>query len=375
MNKLETFKINFILYSTERTGGTRVILNYANELSSRGNEVSLTTIYHDPWFNLNSDVSVVAKKTKLSLYHFYASTLFLNKFGKTSISTEFSLLKKLLLMSPSSDINVATFFPTAYVSSWLAHKATPFYILMHDPDYFVKESIQKKFYNDTLFLPVNKVVNSTWLQKRVYDKTKEKCFMMNTGAVDTKIFKPVYDGSHKENEIHVVALGKGGSKNPKFIVNAVKEVKKRNPAINIFLHFFGHRLPKDIRLDSFIIFHKDLSDDKLAELYAMADIQVTTSTAESFPIPPLEAMACGCTVITTPYGLEDYAIDGSNCLIVRPDAVQELVKQLEKLIFDPVLRKKLREEGFKTVRRFSYESQAVTLENLFRSESVSHALK
>ncbi|MEM0135915.1 MAG: glycosyltransferase family 4 protein [Thermoplasmatales archaeon] len=363
-------KINFILYSTERTGGTKTILNYANELSRRGNEVSLTTLYHDPWFKLNSEVNVISKRTKISLSLFYASTLLLSRLGKTSLSAEVSLLEKLAVMSPISDINVATFFPTAYVSSWLAHKATPFYFIWHDPDYFATEPIQKKFYNDTLFLPVNKIVNSTWLQKRVYDKTKEKCFLMNTGAVDSEIFKPSPSRGERENEIHIVALGKGGFKNSKLIMDAVKEVRLKNPTINIFLHFFGHRLPKDLRMDTFTIFHKDLSDDKLAELFSMADIQITASTAESFPLPPLEAMASGCTVITTPYGTEDYAIDGSNCLIVRPDDVQDLVRQLEKLIFDPVLRKKLSDEGLKTVRRFSYRDQAVILENLFRSESI-----
>ncbi|MEM3859587.1 MAG: hypothetical protein QW478_09320 [Candidatus Micrarchaeaceae archaeon] len=110
---METSKINFILYSAERTDGTRTVLNYANELSRRGNEVSLTTLYHDPWFKMNSLVNGISKRTKISLSLFYASTLLLNKFGKTSLSAEVSLLEKLAVMSPISDINVATFFPNS----------------------------------------------------------------------------------------------------------------------------------------------------------------------------------------------------------------------------------------------------------------------
>lgn len=367
---METMKINFILYSTERTGGTRVILNYANELSELGHEVSITALYHDPWFKLNEDVTVISRKTKISLYYFYISTFVLNRRGKTSLGSEFALLRKLANMTPNVDINVASYFPTAYVASWLSDKSTPFYILMHDPEYFAKEPFQKKFYNDTLHLPVNKIVNSTWLQERVYLKTNEMFPVVNTGSVDLELFKPSSSSGteEKQNEIHIVSLGKGGFKNPKFIRDAVEIVRSRNVDIKIYLHFFGHRLPGDIQLDKLTVFHKDLTDAGLSELYSNSDIQVTTSTAESFPIPPLEAMACGCAVITTPYGTEDYTVDGQNCLTVRPNDVDDLVNKLEQLILNPSLRKKLIIEGFKTVRRFDYKTQAKTLERLFKSK-------
>ena len=365
---METLKINFILYSTERTGGTRTILNYANELSDLGHEVSITALYHDPWLKLNESVNIVAKKTKLNLYRFYASTILLNKVGKTSLGSEFTLLRKLAIMTPKAEINVATYFPTAYVASWLRESATPFYLLMHDPDYFAKEPLQKRFYNDTLFLPVNKIVNSTWLKDRIYHKTNINCPVMNMGAVDLELFKPSEgkEMGSDQGEIHVVSLGKGGFKNLKFIWEAIEIVRKQNPNIKIYLHFFGHSPPSGVKLDSLTIFHKDLTDYDLAKLYSRSDIQVTSSIAESFPLPPLEAMSSGCAVITTPYGTEDYAKDGLNCLIVQPYDVNELVNQLERLILDPVLRRKIREEGLKTVRKFNYREQAKTLEGLLK---------
>ena len=79
-------------------------------------------------------------------------------------------------------------------------------------------------------------------------------------------------------------------------------------------------------------------------------------------------MACGCSVITTPYGTEDYAIDNVNCLIVRPDDVSDLVSKIELLIFDPSLQKKLKTEGLKTSMRFSYAKQSKDLEAYFKSK-------
>ena len=63
----------------------------------------------------------------------------------------------------------------------------------------------------------------------------------------------------------------------------------------------------------------------LAELYSSADIFLFTSYAESFGLPPLEAMACGTTVVTTDCkGNRDYAIGEYNCLI-RPQVTLALL--------------------------------------------------
>ncbi len=366
---METLNINFILFSTERTGGTRTILNYANELNHLGHEITLTTLYHDPWFKLNEGILVYSKRTKMTLYHFYGSMLINKKLKKTSLFNELPLLRKLTYMAPKADINVATYPPTAYVASWLKNKSVPFYFMMHDPEIFAVDPIQQRFYGDTLFLPINKIVNSSWLRDRVYAKTGIEYPMVNMGAIDLELFKPpsVESKNDKSGEIHIVALGKGGFKNPKFLMDAIKTVRIRNPSTKIVLHFFGHRLPDNIDLDANTIFHKDITDKELAQLYSNCDIQVTTSTAESFPLPPLEAMASGCAVITTPFGTEDYAINGLNCLTVHPNDTAELVEKLEQLIHDPFLRKKLIEEGLKTVKRFNYSDQAKTLVELFKS--------
>ena len=46
----------------------------------------------------------------------------------------------------------------------------------------------------------------------------------------------------------------------------------------------------------------DLTDDKLACAYSGAEALVFPSLYEGFGMPVIEAMACGCPVITTRYG-------------------------------------------------------------------------
>lgn len=41
---METYKINFLMLGLDRTGGVRVLFNFANELYKLGHDVSITTL-------------------------------------------------------------------------------------------------------------------------------------------------------------------------------------------------------------------------------------------------------------------------------------------------------------------------------------------
>ena len=133
------------------------------------------------------------------------------------------------------------------------------------------------------------------------------------------------------------------------------------------MHYFGSSPPSTIPFDNKLtIFHKNLTDDQLANLYCNSDIQITFSTAESFPLPPIESMACGCSVITTPFGTEDYALDEENALIVEPGNLEMLTNKIKTLIENEQLRTKLIENGIKTASLYYYSKQTKILEVEFK---------
>jgi hypothetical protein len=92
-------------------------------------------------------------------------------------------------------------------------------------------------------------------------------------------------------------------------------------------------------------FHGALGHDDLSRLYAESDIVLCPSWYESFPLPPIEAMACGTSVITTPYGTEGYAIDGHTAIVARPRVVSDFVVALDGLVRLPELRQRLARNG------------------------------
>jgi glycosyltransferase involved in cell wall biosynthesis len=96
-------------------------------------------------------------------------------------------------------------------------------------------------------------------------------------------------------------------------------------------------------------------------------VLVSASWYESFPLPPLEAMACGLPVITTPYGTEDYAFDGVNAIVVPPQDPKVLAEAIIRLLDDKDLREKLSKEGLNTAKKFTWDKTTDKVEELFKN--------
>lgn len=120
----------------------------------------------------------------------------------------------------------------------------------------------------------------------------------------------------------------------------------------------------------FLVSHDDLSafdtqgmstiipknDTEIANIYKSSDIFISTSWWEGFGLPPIEAMGCGCSVITSDSGgVNEYAVPNVNCLMYTPKKVAELVQCLNILIADEQMRLKLSLAGQEVAKVFNWE--------------------
>lgn len=104
----------------------------------------------------------------------------------------------------------------------------------------------------------------------------------------------------------------------------------------------------------------------LGDIYRQARIYVCASEYETFPLPPLEAMACGTPVITTPNaGVLAYGVDQENCLFFLPGDTHDLAEKIMTLLQDPILYRKLQENGYHTARRFKWSQIIPQLKNYY----------
>jgi glycosyltransferase involved in cell wall biosynthesis len=97
-------------------------------------------------------------------------------------------------------------------------------------------------------------------------------------------------------------------------------------------------------------------DDVVPYLQAM-DIYVLPSLTETSSLSTMEAMACGCAVVSTPVGyVKDYIVEGYNGMFFPQTEAYLLSRKLEKLVEEPELIRKLGDNARKTiVAEYSWE--------------------
>lgn len=115
-----------------------------------------------------------------------------------------------------------------------------------------------------------------------------------------------------------------------------------------------------------------VTDAELRALYEHADGFVHPTYYEGFGLPPLEAMTCGCPVVTS-----DAAslpeVCGDAALYFDPHDPADIAAKVHQLIGDAPLRQALRERGFARVQQFTWRRCAEGL--LQQAEAVSVRLR
>jgi glycosyltransferase involved in cell wall biosynthesis len=100
-----------------------------------------------------------------------------------------------------------------------------------------------------------------------------------------------------------------------------------------------------------------ISNDDLPQLYSAAEAFVYPSLYEGFGLPPLEAMACGCPVISSDRGSLGEVV-GDAAWIIEPEDVEDICEALVKLNSEPKSRAALVQKGLARAKEFSWERAA-----------------
>lgn len=146
-------------------------------------------------------------------------------------------------------------------------------------------------------------------------------------------------------------------------IDAICNVKKEYPSLKVKM--FGTCIPKDI--PNFIEYFQKPNKKQLCELYQKSDIFIFPSTEEGWGLTPLEAMACGCSVVGSRTGFVlDLGKDRENMLIVEPGDVDGLSAGIMELIEKPILLNKIKNNGMRTARKLDWLSSSKRLESILK---------
>ncbi|HET7426963.1 MAG TPA: glycosyltransferase family 1 protein [Gemmatimonadales bacterium] len=106
-------------------------------------------------------------------------------------------------------------------------------------------------------------------------------------------------------------------------------------------------------------------------VYSLARALVFPSRYESFGIPLVEAMACGCALVTSNTSACP-EVAGGAALLVDPDDVEAVAGAMERVAFDDLLVRDLQERGLQRAQAFSWTRSAqILLTELELAASIS----
>ena len=115
-------------------------------------------------------------------------------------------------------------------------------------------------------------------------------------------------------------------------------------------------MPADARRDD-IIFTGYVKDDDAYTLYSNALAYCLPSLYEGFGLPILEAMKCGCPVITSDFS-STAEVAGDAGVLVDPLSVDAISGAMTKVYTDEAFRKELIEKGYAREKEFSWAEAA-----------------
>lgn len=117
------------------------------------------------------------------------------------------------------------------------------------------------------------------------------------------------------------------------------------------------RSVREFQLENDVIFTGYMKDEDLHHTYNLAEVFVFPSLYEGFGIPPLEAMASGCPVISSNAASLPEVV-GDAGLLIEPSSSHKIADAIISLMENPQLKNTLLEKGFHRSRKFSWEDTA-----------------
>jgi glycosyltransferase involved in cell wall biosynthesis len=194
------------------------------------------------------------------------------------------------------------------------------------------------------------------------------------GGVNPVLFHPEPKPPADDGAFRILCYGRitRRRKGVPEVVAAAERLSRRGRRIRLIL--FDTRVGQDRRDPRPLLrtrvpfdFHLDLPQERMAWLYAQANVFVSAERRAGWSNTCAEAMACGLPVVCTPSGTRDFAANDRTALVVPRPSPRLLARRIERLRLDPSLRESLGRAGRERILAFRWEALAERLEGLFRA--------
>lgn len=358
--------VNFVLPTpyTGPVGGFKVVFEYANALAARGWIPYITW----PYIPLGEKVPRLMGHPLLwarrraghvlrSLYKSHDPSPWFQLDRRVQSRWAYSLESSDI---PDASAVVATWWETAeYVARLPGNKGKKYYLIQHLETWGGPEDRVMA----TWKLPLRKIVIAKWLRS-IADGLGESCTYIPNG-LDFASFGIDVPPERRRRDRLMMLFHNSDWKGSEDGLRATEIARSRIPSLELDL--FGTP-PPPAGLPGWVSYHRNPPQRELRSLYNRAAIFVAPSWAEGWPLPPAEAMQCGCALAATDIGgHREYAIDQKTALLAPAKRPEALADCIVRLATDPDLRVAIACNGRSHVKQFTWARATEALENALKT--------
>ena len=348
-------KINWILPEASQCGGIRVVLQYANALTTLGHDVICyvpRSGQHFGWKKIFFPKELLRMKQNGEL----RGEWFDNKFWfKYPVWINNASIR-------DADITIAT----SWITSYWVHKLSR---TKGKKVYFIQgfETWGNKKYNEIVLnsylLPFDeRITVSTALHDRILRETGsdskivcngvEECFLKDLEKPRNILTVGMPYREVRGDDIKNCTLG----------IRVLLRVKKIYPDVKIAA--FGFKKPDN--WNEFIDFYENPTREELVEFYRKTSIFYVPSLYEGWGLPAMEAMAQKNAVLASCSGLiQEVGVDGENCIVLKnPSDEEEAFNKIMALIQDFNKTQKIGQNAGKVISQLSENKSIKKFENV-----------
>ena len=228
-----------------------------------------------------------------------------------------------------------------------------------------------------------KLLNKTSKVIAVSENTKQdllKLFKISADKIDVvyhsthfSSYKPVENSSIKTPETYLLYVGtRDNYKNFDVFLKDVAPLLKKNIDLKLLcagsspFNSTEDSLIHKLNIQKQVEHIKIESDEMFYRLYHNAIAFVYPSLYEGFGIPVIEAFACGCPVILS--NRSSFPEVGKDAaLYFNPDDGEEMRFQIEKVLFNKILRQEMILKGNERIKDFSPQKTAKKTAEIYQT--------
>lgn len=363
-------RFTFVLPQLRRKpiGGYRIVYEYASRLSMRGHHVTLVHPMIPPGGGALSRMLKRSEWKERIAHHRSGTSIPWFSFPST---VDNRIVRRLTPeIFPDGDVLCATSWRTAQcVAAAKSSMGQKLYMIQH----YETWDAPKDLLDQTWRLPMHKIVISKWLAHlaSAMGESSRTTYIPNGINFDQFALRTPYS-SREPHRVGMLTHSKKW-KGTFDGLTALELTRKSIPDLRVTLFGTGDRPPQ---APAWMEYRQNVTGDALRDLYNEVAVFLHPSWAEGWPLPPAEAMACGCALVAADNpGVLDYVIDRATAMVAPRADPTSLARVLTKVLIDDSLRQSVASSGYHSIRWYTWTRAIDTLETLLAESTSTQASK